>query len=200
MATREANPRKDKNVKTFLVRNSGYFTKVLGEPEWNGNYMTFSSSGFPFNDLRMRCYVDEKFLAKIYGSVLEAKFTTGVSGPDWIRAEIIYSGFVKKGKPHFRVPKSQSNQSKAGPLLCDLLNSQEDILNACWMLDLEFLRVFFDPQEQVWKILLRPYGGSLVWVMIPPMKYNVVLPRGHAEAILSITTKIARLIQGRYLN
>jgi len=198
MATREANPTKDKNVRAFLDANTADFRKVLGEPAWNGRYVTFSPAGLPLDDLRIRCYIDEKFLAKIYGSVLEAKFATEVSDFDWIRTEIMYSGLIRKGKPRFREVRRRNGRSGPGLLLCDLLNSREDILDACWTLDLEFLRVSFDPQEQLWKIMLRPYGGSLVWVMIPPMKYNVVLPRNHAETMVGIVIEIARLIQGNH--
>jgi len=200
MATREANTKKDKNVKEFLVNNSDYFKKMLGQPVWNGNYLAFPSAGLPFIDLKMRCYIDVKFLAKIYASVFEAKFTAKMPGTEWIRTEMVYSGLVRKGKPHFRISsEAQDMQHDKGRLLCDLLNSQQCILDTCRLLDMEFLKVFFDPQEQVWKILLRPYGGSLVWVMIPPMKYNVVLPGDHAKAILSVTKMIAQLIQGKYL-
>jgi len=61
-------------------------------------------------------------------------------------------------------------------------------------MDCEFLRLFFDPQEEVLKMEMRPYGGTFIHLLFPPMQYNVVLVNEQAELIFSIMKRIAEII------
>jgi len=107
--------------------------------------------------------------------------------------EFRYSGFFKKGRPFFTsVPLKKARDN--GIVALRLLNQDEGLIEECWKLDLEFLKVFFDPQEEIWKVQVRPYGGSLIQIIFPPMRYNVILVKEQAELIFSIMKKIAELI------
>jgi hypothetical protein len=41
---------------------------------------------------------------------------------------------------------------------------------------------------------MRPYGGSFIHLMLPPMRYNVMLVEEQADLIFSIMKRIAELI------
>ncbi len=195
MPKRVVNQFLDKEVRNALWKNSKYFIEVLGEPNEEGNELIFPINSLPFISFKIRYHIEEKFLGKIYGMVLEAKsFQREILCPSGI-VELRFSGFIKKGNAFFiLIPlKKKSNTNNANRVL-QILNGEQYLIEQCSKLDCEFLRLFFNSQEKVLKTELRPYGGSLIHLQFPPMRYNVDLVNEQAVLILSIMKKIAELI------
>jgi len=183
----------DKKAKNSLWNNSQYFISLLGEPREERNGFIFPLKDLPFSDFKIRYDIEKKFLGRIYVMVLEAKFGRQKKIHASERIELRYSGFFKKGRPFFAYVSSK-NAGTNGNALLRLLNNDEDLIEKCRKLDIEFLRLFFDSHEEVWKIEVRPYGGSFIHMMFPPMRYNVMLVKEQAELIFSIMKRIAELI------
>ena len=125
--------------------------------------------------------------------VLEGKFKGTRSFDISDSIELRYSGFLRKGKPFFVPVPAKGRKGKEDTVL-RLLNEDQFLVEQCWKLDIEFLKLSFDPVETVWTLRLRPYGGSYVYMMFPPMRYNVVLVREQADLILSVMERVGRLL------
>ena len=183
----------DKKAKNSLWNNSQYFISLLGEPREEINGLAFPLKDLPFSGFKIRYDIEKKFLGRIYVMVLEAKFGRTKKNHASERIELRYSGFFKKGRPFFTpIPLEKAGDN--GNVVLRLLNQDEGLIEECWKLDLEFLKVFFDPQEESWKVQVRPYGGSFIQIMLPPLRYNVMLVKEQAELIFSIMKRIAELI------
>ena len=109
-------------------------------------------------------------------------------------SELRFSGFIKKGKPFFAPLVSKE---PAGPRngLLEVLNQDQNLLDECSDLEVEYLKIRFDSRQEMVKIRVRPYGGSFLKIVIPPLKYHVVLVKEQAVLILSVMKKIASLLQ-----
>lgn len=186
----------DEKAFQSLRNNSQYFIKHLGEPQKEGDGFAFPIKDLPFISFHIRYEIEKKFLGKIYVMVLEGKSAQGENSPYSERIELRYSGFFKKGKPFFISVLSKKAVNNGNRVL-QLLNGDQGLIEDCWKLDIEFLRVFFDFQEKAWRIQLRPYGGSFIKMILPPLNYNVLLVREQAELILSVMKKIVGLINQR---
>lgn len=183
----------DKNAMGSLWRNSQYFIEVLGEPRGEGNELIFPVKDLPFSSFKIRYDIEKKFLGKIYVMVLEAKSVQGKTFGVSERIELRYSGFFRKGNPFFITVSTRKANDNKGETL-PLLNGDQRLIEECSKLDMEFLRLFFDPGKEVWKIEIRPYGGSFIHIMFPPMRYDVILVKEQADLIFSIMKRIAELI------
>jgi hypothetical protein len=186
----------DEKAFQSLENNSQYFIKLLGEPRKEKNGFTFPIRDLPFAGFHIRYEVEKKFLGRIYVMVLEGTFSQGEMSPPSERMELRYSGFIRKGKPFFISLPSKKVQNKGNRAL-NLLSEDPPLLAGCWKLDLEFLKVFFDFGEGAWRVQVRPYGGSFIKVLLPPLQYNVPLSGEQAELILSVMKRIAELIARR---
>ena len=123
----------------------------MGDPEKKKMDLPFQQSDLPFQSFHIRYEVERKFLGKIYVMVLEGKFPQGRSVSPSEKMELRYSGFFKKGKPFFiSVPSKKAENSGSGAL--NILNEDPPLLDECWKLDVEFLKVFFDFGERVWRV------------------------------------------------
>ena len=183
----------DKKAKDSLWNNSQYFINLLGEPREEGNGLVFPLKDLPFSGFKIQYDIERKFLGRIYVMVLEAKFAHRKMFHTSGRIELRYSGFFKKGKPFFRsIPLKKGSSDGNGVL--KLLNGDQRLIQECSKLDIEHLRLFIDSQEEVWKVEVKPYGGSFIHIMLPPMRYNVILVKDQAELILSIMKNIQQLI------
>jgi len=139
--------------------------------------------------------IEKKFLGRIYVMILEAKIPPKKIFNTFERIELRYSGFIKRGNALFTsVPLKKGSNSKGENKVLQLLNTDDRLIEQCSKLDSEFLRLFFDPQEEVLKMEMRPYGGSFIHLMLPPMRYNVMLVEEQADLIFSIMKRIAELI------
>jgi hypothetical protein len=125
--------------------------------------------------------------------VLEGKFAWQKMLNTSEKIELRYSGFFKKGRPFF-IPVPSKKGGDNENVVLRLLNQEESLIEECGKLDLEFLKIFFDPQEEIWRVQVRPYGGSFIHLLFPPMRYNVMLVKDQAELIFSIMENIACLI------
>jgi hypothetical protein len=184
----------DERVNQSLWENSKYFIGALGEPCRESHALNFPlKKELPFASFRIRYGVENKFLGKIYVMLLEGKFagTRGCNGSESI--ELRYSGFLKKGTPSFVPVSAKGGKGKEDAIL-RLLNENQTLIERCWKLDIESLKLSFDPADRVWTLLLRPFGGSYIYVMFPPMRYNVILVRDQADLLLSVMEQIARLL------
>jgi hypothetical protein len=194
--SRESIPKLDKRAFATLLGNAAYFRKEFGEPEREPDGFTFAGGrGQPLARLRVRYEVDKRFLGKVFAMVVEGRVAPGRVDCRNQRLELYYTGFVAKGMPFFRPMKGKGVGRVREVTLANSLNSDENLLKACRKLDLEYLRVFYDAQQELWRIQARPYGGSIVMLMVPPMRYNVMLPTGCAEEIMCVIKKIATLLE-----
>lgn len=107
--------------------------------------------------------------------------------------ELRYSGFFRKGKPFFISVPSKKTDDRARRVL-RMVNEDRSLLNECWKLDVEFLRVFFDFGEKMWKLQVRPYGGSFIKIVLPPLQYSVPLGQEQTGFILSVMKRIVERI------
>jgi len=195
MSNKWTNPPIDKKAKDSLWKNSQYFIEVLGEPREEGNELIFPLKDLPFSGFKIRYDIERKFLGRIYAMVIEAKFVQRKMFHASGRIELRYSGFFKKGKPFFRtIPLKKGSSDEDGVL--KLLNGDQRLIQECSKLDIEYLRLFIDSREEVWKVEVKPYGGSLIHMMLPPMRYNVILIKNQAELILSIMKNIEQCNSG----
>jgi hypothetical protein len=176
-----------------LQTNVQHFSKLLGEPRREGDGFAFPTNDLLFQSLFICYEIERKFLGKIHVMLLEGKFLPGEMFPLSERMELRYSGFFRKGKPFF-IPVPPKMADSSGNRALKILNQDQALLNACWKLDVEFLRVFFDPGEKAWKVQVRPYGGSFIKIVLPPLQYNVLLSREQTEIILSVINRIGELI------
>jgi len=184
----------DNRVLSSLQRSASHFASLLGQPRQAGNDLIFSTKDIPFTSFKVGYDVVNKFLGKIYVLVAEARFYTKNQPPTGMAIELRYSGFFRKNKALFEV-RSPKHGSVQGFRLVDKLNSNQRLLNACLNLDLECLRLIFDKQQETWKIQARPYGGSFVYIMLPPMRYPVNLPENHARLIVSAMKDMVHVIE-----
>jgi hypothetical protein len=183
----------DKKAKESLWNNSQYFIGLLGEPREEGNRLVFPLKNLPFVGFNIRYNIERKFLGKIYVMVLEGKFVWHKMFNASEKIELRYSGFFKKGRPFF-IPfpfkKGRDNEN----VVLRLLNQEKSLIKECGKLDLEFLKIFFDPQEEIWRVQVRPYGGSFIHLLFPPTRYNVALSKEQAGLIFSIMKRVAQLM------
>jgi len=185
----------DKKVLQSLENNSQYFIDLLGNPEKEGNGFAFATRDLPFESFTIRYDIDKKFLGKIYVMVLEGKVPGREPSSREERIELRYSGLIRKGKPFFTaVPATKENRDRNGVL--NLLNGDEGLIGECRNLEIEFLKVYFDLREKVWRVQVRPYGGSYIRILLPPLKYQVVLVKEQAGLVFSVMRRIAELITG----
>lgn len=188
--------RSEEKVYESLWKNSDYFVNTLGQPTRDGLALVFAGREHPLGGLRVRYVEERKFLGKIYATVVEGRVANTGRVREKQKVELQYAGFFLKGMPFFKPVRGKGTSPEKSVLLANRLNGDKFLLDACRGLDLEFLRVFYDGQEEAWKIQMRPYGGSMVCLMFPPMSYNVALPKGHGEKIICVMRRIADLLQG----
>lgn len=186
---------RDEKITQSLLNNCQYFVNTLGEPAREGESLVFPQANHHFASFRVRYVEESKFLGKIYAMVVEAKVAPRKRSYGDQKAELFYPGYVVRQRPFFKAVEKQKNGQQSSAALVEALNRNSRLLDACRNLDLEYLRVFYDQQEEVWRIQVRPYGGSLVHIMLPPMRYNVILPKGHAEEIMVVIKHIAALLK-----
>ncbi|HSB07541.1 MAG TPA: DUF3156 family protein [Thermodesulfobacteriota bacterium] len=183
----------DEKVFQSLRNNSEYFINLLGEPQKGENGFVFSIKDLPFLSFTIRYEIDKKFLGKIYVMVLEGKFPGRQDSSVSEGIELRYLGFIKKGKPFFAsVPARKEHCERNGVL--QLLNEDQRLIEECGSLEIEFLKVYFDLQEKAWRVQVRPYGGSYIKILLPPLNYQVALVKEQAHLVFSVMKRIAELI------
>ena len=194
----------EEKARQSLENNSRYFSPFLGEPRRDGDGFVFSTEGLPLAGFRVRYDIERKFLGRIYVMGLEGSFSSGEISPAPGRRgepetrsgrpqeiELRYSGFLRKGRARFVSLPSRKDRDEGGGVV-PLLNGDSVLIEQCRGLEVEFLRIFFDGES--WKVRVRPYGGSFIKVLLPPLQYHVPLGKEQAERILSVMKTIAGLI------
>ncbi len=176
-----------------LKTHSQHFGKLLGEPQKDEKGFLFPAEGLPLAGFLIRYDTERKFLGKIYVLVVEGGFPGAVLPPASGRIELRYSGFFRKGRPHFvSLPSKKSKTQDHGMLT--LLNGDSLLIERCWKLEIEFLRLFFDFDEKMWKVQVRPYGGSFIKIALPPLQYHVALAQEQIALIVSVMERLGVLI------
>lgn len=193
MRNSSVNETLDKKAKESLRSNSQYFIGLLGEPREEGNILVFPLRNLPFVGFHIRYDIEKKFLGKIYVMVLEGKFVRKKMFDTSEKFELRYSGFFKKGRSFF-TPVPLKKGVDDGNVVLRLLNQEESLIEECGELDLEFLKIFCDSQENVGRVQVRPYGGSFIHLLFPPMRFNVTLAKEQAALILSVMKRVAQLM------
>jgi hypothetical protein len=185
----------DEKIIQSLLSNCQYFIDTLGNPAMEGGSVVFPPQNYPFVSFQVRYAEERKFLGKIYAMVVEGKVAPGKRDRGDQRAELFYRGILANRKPFFKSMKGGMNWQQSSAALVKALNRDSRLLDASSKIDLEYLRVSYDQGEEVWNIHVRPYGGSFVHIMLPPIRYNVMLPKGHAEGIMVVMKLIAVLLK-----
>jgi hypothetical protein len=179
-----------------LKTNVQPFAKLVGEPRKEGNGFSFPSGDLPFQSLHIRYEIEKKFLGKIYVMVVEVEWPQGEILPPSGRMELRYSGFFRKGRPFFISVPSKKTDDR-GRRVLSMVNEDRSLLNECRKLDVEFLKIFFDFGEKMWKLQVRPYGGSFIKIVLPPLQYSVPLGQEQTVLILSVMKRIVERINAK---
>ena len=185
----ECRTRGDLAAWRFLEKIIGDFSQGLGEPEKEGHSFLFKVNTASLKDVRVCYEIERKFLGKIYALVFEGRVPVPRSSERFTPIRLSYSGIVKKGRPFFK------DDAKGGknPLV-PRLNRNDQLLDLCGPQDLEYLRIYRDVQEEVCRIRYRPFGGSFVWLLFPPLNYRVILPDRHARYMIESMKLIGEAI------
>ncbi len=186
----------EKKAFQSLQTNVQHFAKLIGEPRGEGNGLAFPTVGLPFQSLHIRYEIERKFLGKIYVMMVEAGWPQGEVPPPSGRMELRYSGFFRKGKPFFISVPSKKTDDR-GRRVLSMVSEDRSLLNECWKLDVEFVKLFFDFGEKMWKLQVRPYGGSFIKTVLPPLQYRVPLGQDQTVLILSVMKRIVDRINAK---
>ncbi len=188
-----ASTQLDSKLISCLRNDSGPIIELLGKPQLEAQGFSFPVGNHPFHQFIIGYALHRKFLGKIYLMTLEGILT--VSAPVFIAGslELRYSGFIRKGRPFFAL-RGHSEPQGTESRIISILNSNQGLLAECWKLEIEFLKIFFDHRAASWKIQVRPYGGSLLRIILPPLHYHVRLVPEQAVLILTVMKRIAGMI------
>jgi hypothetical protein len=173
----------------FLEKIIGDFSQGLGKPEKEGQSFIFKENTSSLKDVRVCYEIERKFLGKIYALVFEGRVPVPRSSERFTPIRLSYSGMVKKGRPFF---KDDAKGAK-NPLV-QRLNGNEQLLDLCRSQDLEYLKVYRDTKKELCHIRFRPFGGSFVRLLFPPLNYGVKLPDGHARYMIESMKLISEAI------
>jgi hypothetical protein len=169
------------------------FVECLGEPQLDERGFSFLPSSEPFSKFTIGYGLDKKFLGKIYLMTLEGVLTVLAPVSSAGSLELGYRGLLRKGRPHFTL-KGSTNPGVLGNRLRAVLNNSQGLLEACGGLEIEFLRILFGPQAGSVRIQVRPYGGSLLRITVPPLHYHVRLIPEQATLILKVMNQIGGIV------
>ncbi len=185
----------DPELISCLRTDSKPFTEVLGEPRLEGQGgFSFPVGSLPFRHFTIGYDLNKKFMGKIYLLTVEGILTGYAPLLPSVCLELRYAGFIRKGKPFFALRGYSQPKGPEGGII-SLLHSDQDLLEECWKLEVEFLKILFEPLEGSCKIQVRPYGGSLLRIILPPLHYHVQLIPEQAVLILAVMKKIAGIIK-----
>ncbi len=184
----------DAKLISCLRTDSGPFMEILGEPRLEGQRgLSFPVGSLPFRHFTIGYDLNKKFLGKIYLMTVEGILTGYAPLLPSVCLELRYAGFIRKGKPFFSLRGYSKPKGPEGGII-SLLHSDQDLLQKCWKLEVEFLKILFEPLEGSCKIRVRPYGGSLLRIILPPLHYHVRLVPEQAVLILTVMKRIAGMI------
>jgi hypothetical protein len=184
----------DSKLISCLRTDSKVFIEALGEPQLEGRGFSFPAQNLPFHHFTIGYDLDKKFLGKIYLMTLEGILTGGAPVLPSRSLELRYSGFIRKGRPFFAL-RGQAELKGTEKGLISLFHRDQILLEECRKLEIEFLKILFDPREGSCKIQVRPYGGSLIKIVMPPLNYHVRLISEQAVLILAVMKRIAGIIK-----
>lgn len=185
--------RLDSRLISGLRLDSGPFIERLGEPHLEERGFSFSPGNEPFRKFTIGYGLNKKFLGKIYLMTLEGVLTVLVPVSIAGSLELGYRGLVRKGKPFFALKGSEDEGLMERHMIA-VLNNQQSLLDACGGLEVEFLKILFEPREGSARIQVRPYGGSLLRILLPPLHYHVRLIPEQATLILKVMNQIGQIL------
>jgi hypothetical protein len=194
MAERESPfARLDSKLISGLRLDSGPFIERLGEPQLEELGFSFSPGNEPFRKFTIGYGLNKKFLGKIYLMTLEGVVNVLAPVSSAGSLELGYTGLVRKGRPFFALKGSKDGGVIERRIMA-VLNNQQSLLDACRGLEVEFLKILLDPREGSARIQVRPYGGSLLRIMLPPLHYHVRLIPEQAALIMTVMNRIGGIL------
>jgi hypothetical protein len=183
----------DSMLASCLHLDAGPFIALWGEPRLEDRQFSFSPGREPFRKVTIGYGLNKKFLGKIFLMTLEGVLTllapVSIAGD----LELRYSGLLRKGRPFFAL-KGCKDEGRVDPRIMAVLNDNQSLLDACWGLEVEFLKILFEPLEGSVRIQVRPYGGSLLRIMVPPLHYHVRLIPDQAALIMTVMSQIGGIL------
>jgi hypothetical protein len=184
----------DSKLISCLRTDSKVFIEALGEPQLEGRGFSFPAQNLPFHYFTIGYDLDKKFLGKIFLMTLEGILTGYAPLLPSVCLELRYAGFIRKGEPFFALRGNSKPKGPEGGII-SLLHSDHGLLEECLKLEIEFLKIRFEPLEGSCKIQVRPYGGSLLRITMPPLHYHVRLVPEQAVLILAVMKRIGGIIK-----
>jgi hypothetical protein len=160
----------------FLEEMIGDFSRILGEPKQELQWFVFQVNTPYLKNVQVCYEIEKRFLGKIYALIFEGRVPILRTSDHYSPIHLSYSGKVKKGRPFFE----EDHATRKNPLV-QKLNRNDKLIELCWSQDLEYLKIYCDVQEEVCRIRYRPFGGSFVRLLFPPLRYSVKLPDRHAQ-------------------
>ena len=134
----------DSKLISCLRTDSKVFIEALGEPQLEDQGFSFPVGNLPFHQFTIGYALNKKFLGKIYLMTLEGILTGRAPVLPSGSLELRYSGFIRKGRPFFALRGHSEPQGTESGII-SLLHSDQGLLEECWKLEIEFLRILFDP-------------------------------------------------------
>ena len=187
-----ASSQLDSKLISCLRLDLGPFIERLGEPQLEDRGFSFPPGNHPFHRFTVGYTLHKKFLGKIYLMTLEGKWAGRALVPSAGSLELRYAGFIRKKRPFF-TRRGCSEWNGTENTIISRLHHDQTLLEDCWKLEIEFLKIIFDPREGSCRIQARPYGGSLLKIMLPPLHYHVRLVPEQAVLILAVMNRIAEI-------
>ena len=170
----------NKYADAALERQVPAFANSLGEAGKNGAGYVFPPPAGPGSSLRL-CYRERrKFLGGVFALTMEATAPTSAKVLEQLRAagplRLRYKGALLKGAALFTARKDTACS------LLLMLNKDAKLLELLAKQDVERLEISAD--DDVLRISLTPVGGAYTYMVLPPLRYAVALPKGH-EALMA---------------
>jgi|GEM_PF-3942360 hypothetical protein len=150
----------------------------LRKSEEGLDYISFRGPAY-VEEIVFRQVIEKRLLGRVFKTSIEGHFEAGLS-PATVRLKI-HGILVKKGVTF-----------EGDDELSRRLNSNNRLLSLLQALDIEQATVSYDFNSEKWRAAITPYGGSYVWIMIPPLSYNVRIREDELRGILKCIEIIAK--------
>lgn len=141
-------------------------------------------------------YEEKKFLGSIFDLTVGAEVGyTRASDSRPVKLKLCYEGFVKRGKAYFK-PEKKSDSSDAVRMI-EVCNQDDKLIRCVDGLDIKEMLItgVIDGEgRRKWEITVKLLSGAFVWMVFPPMKYRVKLPKEHVKLMLKTIYRIVGIV------
>lgn len=143
----------------------------------------------PCLDVRLLPADRSKFLGGIHGMTLRASLPMPREGAPTLTLR--YAGRLLKGDAFFANGASKKSEHP----LADAIHADATLMKLLRLLDMEEMTI--RPEGDTLAVAMRPLGGCFVWSLLPPTRYLVPLPKGHAQAMVKVLERLGRILGER---